>query len=535
MSDIWKIIKVEFIKEFNLKKFLFTLVSVMLIIICFNYINGIKTSSAINYDLIISNYKKQIQSYDEITDNSDFVDVEILKLKIEALELQKDYGIIDENDWRFFVLDSIKSFKEQLIILDVIIDKNDYSFEEAQIYSNYSFNELEDLREEIKLTINEYQKIVNDNKYYVFVEKISNPEIEQDIEEITKLLNSDNNELGYSKAELKEKLKVLDFTSKANKIIIKNKIENIDSWQYKEHRQVIQLISDFQIYPISEDRFLESENEVRIYGSYRNYIEYIEKTKEELNGKIELSLYSLENNIPLDNTTQNIDNGYSTSKHIINNIFPLSIFVMIFLAFKSGNILAKEHSDGSIRLLLIKPIRRWKFILGKFLYLILFAIYIYIMFLIGSIVYSGIIYGFNDMFLPKLIFIDNRIVEINYLWWVLKNMCICFIPMIFISSFIMLLSVITLNVNIVVGISIIISALSSFILKFIVEYRLVFFKFIPFSYLNLSDFIMNNNLIFKALINNGISLNLGLFILIISSIICYIISHIVYVKKDITN
>lgn len=63
--------------------------------------------------------------------------------------------------------------------------------------------------------------------------------------------------------------------------------------------------------------------------------------------------------------------------------------IMVLIAIISANQVAKEEEEGSLRILLSKPVRRWEVILGKFLAIMVFS---FIMVLIGLSLGSVILF-----------------------------------------------------------------------------------------------------------------------------------------------
>ena len=250
--------------------------------------------------------------------------------------------------------------------------------------------------------------------------------------------------------------------------------------------------------------------------------------------------YSIKNDMKhdlvLDDTRDGISNNekYITSKVLVNKTIDLSLIVAIIVILTSSGIVSKEHSYGTDKLLLTTH-KRWKVLLSKFIYLILHS---YIIWFIGFILlflYAGIKYGFTDLFLPKLIFENNTVVEVNYLLYILKDLFICSIPLITILSVILFLSTVTLSTSLTVGITLILTVLSLITWFLIYNFDFTFLVYTPIPYFNLSLIINDFEYYIKSLKLIESNLVMGISISIITTLILYFITNYIYIKKDIKN
>jgi ABC-2 type transport system permease protein len=66
------------------------------------------------------------------------------------------------------------------------------------------------------------------------------------------------------------------------------------------------------------------------------------------------------------------------------------------------DIVSGERSDGTIKLLLTRPIRRWKILLSKYVTMVLFISLILLIVAVIAYVLSGIVFGYSGWTLPVL-------------------------------------------------------------------------------------------------------------------------------------
>ena len=74
----------------------------------------------------------------------------------------------------------------------------------------------------------------------------------------------------------------------------------------------------------------------------------------------------------------------------------------------------REFSSGSIRLLLTRPVRRWKVYLGKYLTMVLVSAGLYLAMFLAMVLSSGLQLGFGGFASPVLAFAGGRVVSYNF-------------------------------------------------------------------------------------------------------------------------
>ena len=102
-----------------------------------------------------------------------------------------------------------------------------------------------------------------------------------------------------------------------------------------------------------------------------------------------------------------------SSEHLSNKeLHYLFRFVMIVAI----DIVSGERSDGTMKMLLTRPIRRWKILLSKYVTMLFFISLI--LFLVGLFAYilSGLVFGYSGWNLPVLtgFVIDKETLNTNF-------------------------------------------------------------------------------------------------------------------------
>jgi ABC-type transport system involved in multi-copper enzyme maturation permease subunit len=151
---------------------------------------------------------------------------------------------------------------------------------------------------------------------------------------------------------------------------------------------------------IADQNFVDADLN-NIYGIF-NYL-VIGTSKYSLRSDVAQIVFMLDNREMLGELTTplSLDRGYGYMIFGFNILY--YFLIMIGIVIGAGTI-AGEHSAGTIKLLLIRPYKRWKFLLSKIymtiiVMLILFAVSFGLMFLIG-----GIFWGFGSSFNVLIMF-----------------------------------------------------------------------------------------------------------------------------------
>jgi len=111
--------------------------------------------------------------------------------------------------------------------------------------------------------------------------------------------------------------------------------------------------------------------------------------------QVELLQYSLDHNInPSD------PNGVTFARDFMKNA--VGLFIPLLIAVLASDIVSSEHSTGTIKLLLTRPVARWRVLMSKLITLILFTSLIVLATGVLSYLISGFVFGFRGWTVPVL-------------------------------------------------------------------------------------------------------------------------------------
>lgn len=340
---------------------------------------------------------------------------------------------------------------------------------------------------------------------------------------------------------LKEQNLVPSYAKKIVDVLIENKLKDSSSYLIQNCSQYANLYFRFDSANQEDIPFICGDTyPSNSIDDYQEHIQYYRKLKEESRRNREIILYSTIHHIPHDllfdsDFAISSQDVYFTSKTAVNQVLHLSIIVMLLVAITSGGIVSNEHSRGTIKNILTTPIRRWKFLLSKFLYLILHTYFIWFLGLAIISIYTGIRYGFTDLMTPKLIFQGGHVVEVNYYLYLLQQILIASIPVICFLSILFFFSSITLNTQVTVGITTILSILSPILWFCCYNFHFYLPIHTPFLYFDCGMIFLKSNFYLETSKFVPVSLSCGIGICIVTTILLYLITNMIYIKKDVKN
>ena len=162
-------------------------------------------------------------------------------------------------------------------------------------------------------------------------------------------------------------------------------------------------------------------NRLITFGSYEDYLSYMQNKRNDFLTAVQTLLYSVEHEIPNDrsNTTA------IRYRKAVEESFTADLYLVMFLCiFLASTIMSGEYSSGSIRLLLIRPVARWKILLSKLLTVVIFCVGGLIITFGITAVSSLIAMGSEPLTVPYLTATAASATETAPMLCIVKNMLI---------------------------------------------------------------------------------------------------------------
>lgn len=169
-----------------------------------------------------------------------------------------------------------------------------------------------------------------------------------------------------------------------------------------------------------DDAITEISDNKDVLNSLSNETQSSESKK--LDEQVKMNLYRLEHNIDIDvnstmsNSTDGATNFWSAMSLSTSLISLIGLLIIII----AGSCVANEFSQGTIKFLLINPVKRWKILLSKYFTVITFGYIMIALLFVVMIPFAGIFLGFDSISAPYLYISDGNVHEMSPFLHIIK-------------------------------------------------------------------------------------------------------------------
>jgi ABC-2 type transport system permease protein len=169
--------------------------------------------------------------------------------------------------------------------------------------------------------------------------------------------------------------------------------------QFKEIERRIERVGSVDWRTTLQQQIIDTQNRLTSSG-------ISEEWKSQLQLRIQQQQYYLDNNInPLEPGAPTFMRTFA--EHSINLFLPLMVMVI------AADLVSSERSAGTVKLLLTRPVKRWKVLMSKFIALILSVSIIIFLFGIFSYLISGLVFGYKGWTAPIMTGFTTDAGELN--------------------------------------------------------------------------------------------------------------------------
>ncbi|SHI35097.1 ABC-2 type transport system permease protein [Desulfosporosinus lacus DSM 15449] len=242
-----------------------------------------------------------------------------------------------------------------------------------------------------------------------------------------------------------------------------------------------------------------------------------EESSAQIEKIIETNNYRLEHNLPPEYGVW----GFVTEFSVLVEL--VSLFVIIIAA----GIVAGEFNTGTIKLLLIRPIKRWKVLLSKYIAVLLFAFVALILLFVATFVVGGIFHSFSGLNQPYLGYKNGNVTEVNMLWHIFINYAYACVNLLMMVTFAFMISAVFRNNTLAVGISLFLMFTGTILVSLLSKYSWV--KYILFANINLTVYTDGTPVV------KGMTMTFSLMVLAVYFIVFNLISWYVFMKRDVAT
>ena len=144
-----------------------------------------------------------------------------------------------------------------------------------------------------------------------------------------------------------------------------------------------------------------------------------------LDEQVKMNLYRLEHNIDID-VNSTMSNSMDGSTSAINFWSAMSMstslisLVGLLIIIIAGSCVANEFSQGTIKFLLINPVKRWKILLSKYFTVVTFGYIMIALLFVMMIPFAGIFLGFDCISAPYLYISNGNVHEMSPFLQIIK-------------------------------------------------------------------------------------------------------------------
>lgn len=231
---------------------------------------------------------------------------------------------------------------------------------------------------------------------------------------------------------------------------------------------------------------------------------------------IEVAEYRLANDVPpFEYTTM--------QQQVIDGYLMLSL-VTLFTVIVAAGIVASEFSQGTIKMLLTRPVKRWKILTSKYIAVLLFALLMAALTFVTTAVAAFLFFGFGDGAL--LVWNGTEVVERSWIAESLRLFALRFASTWMIGTFAFMLGTVFRSSSLAIGLSIFLMFTGIQAAYLLSNYEIV--KYYLFTHTDLTQYETG------FLITPDITMTFSVIVLIVYFLIFMAISYWTFSRRDIT-
>lgn len=554
MSKIFNLILNELIKQFKKVSTKVFLALILIFAVAMPW--AIKSFESTENRFWIENHKNELSSVESeisgITNPNSKegkliltfrnIDKEVVKTKI-------DNNI--EYNWRNEEIEQYRQLRYEEEAIKAVLNKANkkslasaaYHLEPTKMDEIYS-ETTEKLKKKLEKVSNEAKTkkdIVINNDYLRYTEaKIKGTEEtiknnNKEIKENQKLLKKDPKNKGLQEAilslEANNELQLKHM--EIDKYRLNNKIPFDDKdYRHRTLDDIAMNVSTLNQKMVTEEEFLKNPQGYSHMGkTYEMYRENVIAEKERAKKDIDLAWYSLNNNIPMEKFT-------TDSRTMTSQGFEIFVVISGILSIiLAGSIVSSEFSKGTIRLLLIRPVSRFKVLTSKLAAVLLIGFSILTLSIGAYIVSTGFAYGFDAFSISSLEYVNGKVVEVGYFSYLIPKILTSCVSILFVVSLSFMLSTVAKNTAVAVGLSSILYLGSMPISMILGSLKAGFIAQYVLGYMNLSMFNIMPSFPIMMKEQYGVTLDpqTGVIQLLVLTGIFVVVSFVSFIKTDVKN
>lgn len=255
------------------------------------------------------------------------------------------------------------------------------------------------------------------------------------------------------------------------------------------------------------------------------YEQEYENTNEEwyknwMESQIAINQYRIENDIP----PSYVD--YSMWSFIDESSLMIT-FVGLFVIIIASGIVANEYSRGTIKMLLVKPYKRWKILLSKYITVILSLLFLLAILFITAAITGALFFGLGDTSAVYLTYENGQVIEQSLLLYLIKLYVLSSVSTLLLATMAFMISAVFRTSGLAVGISIFLLLVGPIVTSNLANH-IEWTKYTLFANTDLMQYLEGTVLM------DGMTLEFSLVILAIHLILFLAISFYLFNNRDVS-
>ena len=238
--------------------------------------------------------------------------------------------------------------------------------------------------------------------------------------------------------------------------------------------------------------------------------------REYFEGEVAIAEHRLENDVaPYE---------YNSMQQGVIESYVMMSLVTLFTVIVAGGIVAAEFSQGTIKMLLTRPVQRWKILTSKFITTMLYALLLAIVLFIFTALSGLIFYGISDG--TFLVWNGSEVIEGSFWLKGLQLAALSFVNVLMIGTFAFMLGTAFRSSSLAIGLSIFLLFTGVQAVFLLANYEIV--KYYLFTHTDLTQYYTG----FMPV--EDITMTLSVIVLFVYFVIFMAISYLTFGKRDVT-
>lgn len=210
----------------------------------------------------------------------------------------------------------------------------------------------------------------------------------------------------------------------------------------------------------------------------------------------------------------------------VNDVTPIIDFVGMFTIIIAAGIVASEFSWGTIKLLLIRPIKRGKILASKYFTVLIFGALLLTTLYVFSVIVGAILFGTPETSTPHLAYVNNKVIEqpmgvYLFILYGLKS-----ISMIMLATMAFMISAAFRNSSLAIGLSLFLLLMGGN-LTHLISLKFDWAKYILFANTDLMQYFDGEPMV------DGMTLTFSIVMLIIYFVLFQFLALYIFKKRDV--